>query len=140
MTKSSLKFFKNLSILSSTSSISAVFEPVNGTDLLADSTSLGNSWWYSEWFGPFWHRPGDQWIYHSPLGWMYVMQDEKTNAVWFYLEYLNGWQWTSPDVFPYFRTHSEARWSYFNKEKSTQANRLFYIYNAGNSNGDWKQY
>lgn len=126
--------------LSSTSSISAVFEPVNGTDLLADSTSLGNSWWYSEWFGPFWHRPGDQWIYHSPLGWMYVMQDEKTNAVWFYLEYLNGWQWTSPDVFPYFRTHSEARWSYFNKEKSTQANRLFYIYNAGNSNGDWKQY
>ena len=126
--------------LTASSSITAVFVPITGADLLSGSEALGNSWWYSDWFGPFWHRPGDQWIYHSPLGWMYVIQDQETLGVWFYLEYLSGWQWTKPDVFPYFRTHSEARWSYFNKDKSTQATRLFFIYNAEDSNGKWKQY
>lgn len=131
---------KTRMFLASSSSVIAVFTPLIGSDIVDGSNPLGNSWWYSDWLGPFWHRPGDMWVYHAPLGWMYVIQNKSTLGVWFYLEYLNGWQWTKPGVFPHFRTHSKARWSYFSADNSTQENRLFYIYDSSNSSGEWKHY
>ena len=50
----------------------AHFRLLTGADLISGSVQLGNSWWYSDWFGPFWHREGDLWAYHSVLGWMFM--------------------------------------------------------------------
>ena len=96
---------KTRMFLASSSSVIAVFTPLIGSDIVDGSTPLGNSWWYSDWLGPFWHRPGDMWVYHAPLGWMYVIQNKSTLGVWFYLEYLNGWQWTKAGCLPLTSGH-----------------------------------
>ena len=125
--------------LTSNTTLSAVFRAMKGSDLLSDATSLGNSWWYSDWFGPFWHREADLWIYHAPLGWIYIIPEDDTGSLWFWIDYLSGWQWTSKNIFPYHRAHSQAKWFWFNKEESTQESRLFYQYNDANGGGSWIQ-
>ena len=125
--------------LTSNTTLSAVFRAMKGSDLLSDATSLGNSWWYSDWFGPFWHREADLWIYHAPLGWVYIIPEDDTGSLWFWVDYLSGWQWTSKNIFPYHRAHSQAKWFWFNKEESTQESRLFYQYNDANGGGSWIQ-
>ena len=134
-TSTSTRFF-----LTANTTLSAVFRTVKGFDLLSDATSLGNSWWYSDWYGPFWHREGDLWIYHAPLGWVYVIPEDNLGNLWFWVDYLSGWQWTSKNIFPYHRAHSQAKWFWFNKEKSTQESRLFYGYNDASGGGAWVQF
>ncbi len=129
------KFF-----LTSNTTISAFFEPLKGFDLIKDASSLGNSWWYSDWFGPFWHRDADLWIYHAPLGWMYIFPETSNNGLWFWVEYLSGWQWTEKTIFPYHRAHTNAKWFWFNKEKSTQHQRIFFEYDDSNRGGNWVEY
>ena len=126
--------------LTSNTTLQAIFEPLLGNDLIANATMLGNSWWYSDWFGPFWHRDGDLWIYHAPLGWIYLIPENSAGSLWFWVDYLSGWQWTSSTVFPHFRGHSLAKWYWFNKEKSVQSNRLFFEYNDASGNGNWVQF
>jgi hypothetical protein len=126
--------------LTSNTTLQAIFVPLQGNDLISKATMLGNSWWYSDWFGPFWHRDGDLWIYHAPLGWIYLIPENSTGSLWFWVDYLSGWQWTSSAVFPHLRGHSLAKWYWFNKEKSTQNNRLFFEYNDASGNGNWVQF
>ncbi|MAL85156.1 MAG: hypothetical protein CMI23_02205 [Opitutae bacterium] len=129
------KFF-----LSSNKTISAVFEPLRGFDLVQNANSIGNSWWYSDWFGPFWHRDADLWIYHAPLGWMYIHPETQNGGLWFWVEYLAGWQWTEKSIFPFHRAHSDAKWYWFNQEKSTQEQRIFFEYTTSSGDGYWNQY
>ena len=126
--------------LTSNTTLQAIFEPLQGNDLILSATMLGNSWWYSDWFGPFWHRDGDLWIYHAPLGWVYIIPQDSTGSLWFWVDYLSGWQWTSSTVFPYLRGHSQAKWYWFNKEKSIQTNRIFFEYHDARGNGNWVQF
>ena len=126
--------------LTSNTTLQAVFLPLKGNDLISNATPLGNSWWYSDWFGPFWHRESDLWIYHAPLGWVYLIPENSTSSLWFWVDYLSGWQWTSSSVFPYIRGHSQAKWFWFNMEKSTYTNRIFFEYDDAIGNGNWIQY
>ena len=126
--------------LTSNTTLSAVFRAMKGSDLLSDATSLGNSWWYSDWFGPFWHREADLWIYHAPLGWIYIIPEDDAGSVWFWVDYLSGWQWSLKTIFPYHRAHTQAKWFWFNKAQSTQEARLFYEYNDANGAGSWIQF
>jgi uncharacterized repeat protein (TIGR02543 family) len=126
--------------LTSNTTLQAVFLPLKGNDLISNATVLGNSWWYSDWFGPFWHREGDLWIYHAPLGWIYLIPENNSSSLWFWVDYLSGWQWTSSNIFPYLRGHTEARWMWFHMENSTQSNRLFFEYDDSSGNGNWKQF
>ena len=134
-TSSETRFF-----LTANTTLSAVFRTIKGYDLLSDATSLGNSWWYSDWFGPFWHRDGDLWVYHAPLGWIYIIPEDSGGNLWFWVDYLSGWQWTSKAIFPYHRAHTQAKWFWFNKAQSTQEARLFYEYNDANGGGSWIQF
>ena len=74
------------------------------------------------------------------MGWIYIIPENNLGNLWFWVDYLSGWQWTSKSIFPYHRAHSQAKWFWFNKEKSTQEIRLFYGYNDASGGGAWVQF
>jgi uncharacterized repeat protein (TIGR02543 family) len=120
--------------------VTANFRLVTGADLIGESVQLGNSWWYSDWFGPFWHRDGDVWIYHSVLGWIFMDMQKEDLSVWFWVEYLDGWQWTTANIFPFIHTNSSAAWHWFDQNLSTTKTRLFYRYDDVTGSGSWIQF
>jgi uncharacterized repeat protein (TIGR02543 family) len=115
----------------------ANFRLITGADMINGSVELGNSWWYSDWFGPFWHRNGDLWAYHSVLGWMFMDPQKADLSVWFWVEFLDGWQWTTANIYPFIHTSNSATWYWFNKDLSTSKNRLFFKYTDSTGNGAW---
>ena len=56
---------------------------------------------------------------------MYIHPETQNGGLWFWVEYLSGWQWTENSIFPFHRAHSNAKWYWFNQEKSTQKQRIF---------------
>jgi uncharacterized repeat protein (TIGR02543 family) len=117
--------------------VTANFRLVTGADLINGSVQLGNSWWYSDWFGPFWHREGDLWAYHSVLGWMFMDLQKPDLSVWFWVEFLDGWQWTTANIYPFVHTSNSATWYWFNKNLSTVENKVFFKYSDSTGNGAW---
>ncbi|MBT3637997.1 MAG: hypothetical protein HN531_13750 [Opitutae bacterium] len=117
--------------------VAAKFRLVTGADLINGSIELGNSWWYSDWFGPFWHREGDLWAYHSVLGWMFMDPQKADLSVWFWVEFLDGWQWTTTNVYPFVHTGASATWYWFNKDLSTVEKKVFFKYSDSTGNGAW---
>lgn len=123
--------------LTKNTQVSAVFKIITGSDLISGSVPLGNSWWYSDWFGPFWHRDGDLWVYHSVLGWMFMDPQKQDLSVWFWVEFLDGWQWTTANIYPFVHTNNSATWYWFNKNLSTVKNKIFFKYSDATGNGSW---
>lgn len=123
--------------------VTAVFKIITGSDLVSGSVQLGNSWWYSDWFGPFWHREGDLWVYHSVLGWMFMDPHKADLSVWFWVEFLDGWQWTSPSIWTtrggFIHTNKDATWHYFDQNLSTAKIRYIYKYNLATGGGEWRK-
>ena len=115
----------------------AHFRLLTGADLISGSVQLGNSWWYSDWFGPFWHREGDLWAYHSVLGWMFMDPQKADLSVWFWVEFLDGWQWTTANIYPFVHTSNSATWYWFNKDLSTVEKKVFFKYSDSTGNGAW---
>jgi hypothetical protein len=124
--------------------VTASFRLVTGVDLIGGSVQLGNSWWYSEWFGPFWHRDGELWVYHSVLGWIFMDPQKEDLSVWLWVDYLNGWQWTTASIWTseggFLHSNTSATWHWFNKGISTAQSRLFYRYDDMAGNGSWLQF
>ena len=120
--------------------VTAEFRLITGADLINDSVDIGNSWWYSTWFGPFWHRTGDVWAYHSQLGWMFIDPQRADKSVWFWVNFLDGWQWTTSNIYPFIHTNKSATWHWFHKQMSTSDKRLFYKYDDAVGNGAWVTY
>jgi formylglycine-generating enzyme required for sulfatase activity len=91
-------------------------DPIFGTARWATQ-----NWWYSPWFGYFWHNPYKNWIYHTTLGWLYLYPVD-SNSIWAYAYSLNGrpyWLWIHRDHFPfvysqlsYDRTEPVGHWLY----------------------------
>ncbi|MBN38370.1 MAG: hypothetical protein CMI29_07875 [Opitutae bacterium] len=123
--------------LTKNTEVTANFRPVTGADLISGSVQLGNSWWYSDWFGPFWHRNGDLWAYHSVLGWIFMDPQKADLSVWFWIEFLDGWQWTTANIYPFLHTSNSATWYWFNKDLSTVKKKLFFKYSDSTGNGAW---
>ena len=117
--------------------VTATFRVITGEDLISGSVQLGNSWWYSDWFGPFWHRDGDHWAYHSVLGWMFMDPQKADLSVWFWVEFLDGWQWTTANIYPFIHTSNSATWYWFNKDLSTPSKRILFKYSDSTGNGSW---
>ena len=121
--------------------VTAAFKIITGSDLISGSVQLGNSWWYSDWFGPFWHREGDLWVYHSVLGWMFMDPYKADLSVWFWVEFLDGWQWTTPSIWStrggFIHTNKSATWHYFDQSVSTTKTRYIYKYNQATGGGSW---
>ena len=60
--------------------------------LALDSSELDDSWHHSDWFGSFYSVEGS-WIYHHPIGWLYVHPDEQ-GGFWFWDHKWDFWWWS----------------------------------------------
>jgi hypothetical protein len=72
-------------------------------------------WVYTKNFG-FYQSIGNQWIYHSELGWLYVAEENgESTFTWMWSEIL-GWIWTGDQhptnkiSFPYFYSEILSAW------------------------------
>ena len=52
----------------------------------------------------------DNWVYHSQLGWLYVVSDNQ-GGLWLWKHGL-GWLWTSSTSSPFYWMHSSTDWIY----------------------------
>jgi hypothetical protein len=98
----------------------------------ADMPKMGGGWRISNWFGSFQQFAKVDWIYHSELGWAYIVSDQK-DGMWIW-QNGRGWMWTQQGVWPYLFNHRNLGWLYL--VKSINGNPFFYDYTIGNySNG-----
>jgi hypothetical protein len=104
----------------------------NDSDIAGDSLghSIGVKGWYdSDWLGSF-YDAGDNWIYHTELGWLYSEKIDSSNF-WFYDEKLE-WIWTGPEHYDssnsdksFFYSEKTGNWLYF---MYVEGERYFYEY------------
>jgi hypothetical protein len=78
------------------------------------SKPMGQKWHSSTWFGNFMDI-GDNWVYHYPLGWLYVSKAEDGYWVWDARE--NYWWWTTDtldgtQIFPWIYSDESNGWVY----------------------------
>jgi hypothetical protein len=92
-----------------------------------DMPEVGGGWRNSDWFGAFLTYPDLDWIYHSSLGWIYVVKDQGT-GLWIWHSQ-HGWLWTQNGVWPYLYSNRASNWLYFMKKVNGQA--IFYDYETG---------
>ena len=89
--------------------------------LILESLSLGNLWYDSPWFGKFFWE-GASWLYHNPLGWMYI-HPASNDSFWLWHQNLKAWLWTNKDLFPQAYSGTELKWLYFHLD--SQDVRIF---------------
>lgn len=78
------------------------------------SKPMGQKWHSSSWFGNFMDI-GNNWLYHYPLGWLYVAQAETGYWVWDARE--DYWWWTTDifegtSIFPWIYSDEAKGWVY----------------------------
>ena len=94
------------------------------------STSLGNQWEVSEWFGSF-YKSLPNWIFHEHLGWFYYGKStEKSSWCW---NSIFQWFWISHDTYPYVFLEN-GRWLYIDPTSSIDSVNVYdFVQN------DWTQ-
>ena len=103
-------------------------EKIDPNAWFTDMPKMGGGWRSSNWFGPFQQFPKVKWIYHSELGWAYILSDQK-DGIWIW-QNGRGWMWTQQGVWPYLFNHTTLGWLYL--VKSINGNPFFYDYTIGN--------
>jgi len=78
--------------------------------LTLDSLDLNNSWYQSDWFGSFYSKEGS-WVYHHPIGWLYVHSDG-LDGYWFWDHTWKLWWWSKKEIFPWIYRDDSSRWDY----------------------------
>lgn len=85
------------------------------------SNSLGTSVekWKLNWFGYF-TVMGNNWIYHSEIGWIFPRPSTDLNQMWFWMDSM-GWLWTSSQYWgqgteQYLYSVEKNTWLYFQKD------------------------
>ncbi len=79
-----------------------------------NSTSLGNGWYDSNWFGIFMSKD-NAWVYHRRLGWLYI-QSVDLESYWIWDPVLDDWLWTDETFFPWTYSNALSSWYYFSLE------------------------
>ena len=86
------------------------------------SFTTTSGWKNSSWFGYF-YDPGNNWIYHQTLGWLYPV-DSGSSGVWFYHSSY-GWMWSNSSSYPWIYFYSLPGWRYYLSGKG------FYVADTG---------
>ena len=81
------------------------------TNVWDSATSVGNNWFFVEWFGYFYKVEGNGWVFNEKLGWFYTEWASSFDSVWLFHEDL-GWVWTTSEFFPYLYNPKTASWVY----------------------------
>ena len=92
-----------------------------------DMPRVGGGWRSSDWFGEFQQFSKIEWIYHSQLGWVYAVGDQK-EGVWLW-QRERGWIWTQRGVWPYLFQNQTSGWLYL--FRSINGIPVFYDYSVG---------
>ena len=72
---------------------------------------------------------GDNWIYHTELGWVYVNQpDQLLTSTWIWHETI-GWFWTGDKYFKWVYHHGLEQWLYW--EKSSKNSDVWFLRTQG---------
>jgi hypothetical protein len=88
-------------------------------NLVLGSLPVSKSWYESNWMGSFFFD-GGPWIYHIPLGWMYVYPAQN-DSYWFWNQQFGVWLWTNDKLFPQAYSGSGLKWLYFHiKEENVR--------------------
>lgn len=83
---------------------------------------------YVDWFG-FVDDYSFNRIYHGQLGGMWIGKDSVQEDLSINLDIMQGWQWTSNDVFPYIYRFSDGVWLYFDRAQYAPPNFPLVFYN-----------
>ena len=78
--------------------------------LALQSLQMGNSWFQSDWLGVFYSGEGS-WVYHHPIGWLYVHPDGQ-GGFWFWDHKWNLWWWSEKQAFPWIYRDESTQWDY----------------------------
>ena len=85
-------------------------EKVDPNAWFVDIPTAGGGWRSSGWFGQFQQFTNIDWIYHTQLGWAYVVSDQK-GGLWIW-QSAEGWMWTQEEVWPFLFKHKSNSWLY----------------------------
>jgi len=77
----------------------------------SDMPKAEGGWRSSEWFGEFRMFGQTEWIFHSELGWVFVVPDEE-RGLWLWHREL-GWLWTEEGTWPHLWRNEVFDWLYF---------------------------
>ena len=94
--------------------------------MFASAQDLGGGWYELAGFGMYYRGGNSGWVYHSNLGWAYVV--ENMDGYWFWTTQL-GWSWARTDLSPYFWNHPGQAW--FAYMLTNETSRIFYNATAG---------
>ena len=78
--------------------------------LTLDSSQLESSRYQSDWLGSFYSVEGS-WVYHHPIGWLYVHPDGQ-DGFWFWDHNWNLWWWSKNQAFPWIYRDDSSDWDY----------------------------
>ena len=84
-------------------------------ELFLSSIPLGNEWYDSPWMGTFFSKD-NAWIYHTPLGWLYVYP-LPNHSYWFWYDRFKEWLWTNEIIYPQVYSGTSLRWLYLFTEE-----------------------
>ena len=78
---------------------------------IRSSTILDGSskWRTGSWLGTF-YDPGQSWLFHPDLGWLYPV-DSDTSSAWLYHS-TRGWIWSNKSSYPWLYFQASAGWKY----------------------------
>ena len=100
--------------------------------ILINGYSLGNDWREASWFGTYYTKYFP-WVYHSSMGWVYIIQAQDGNAWMWQLKL--GWMWTDIDIFPYFLINSTRKWGFVGSDSRAGE---YYLFETGNEG--WSEF
>ncbi|MFC1452345.1 Stf0 family sulfotransferase [Verrucomicrobiota bacterium] len=107
-------------------------ETRRGDAYFADAAALSDGWKWLPWLG-YYYAVTFPWIRHSRLGWLCCHgPGASEDDYWFLLASL-GWLWTSEKAYPYFYSHNDSVWLYY-QEDGTVPGHWF----CNMSTGEWK--
>ena len=72
-------------------------------------TDLSSRWKKTNWFGNYYDN-GDNWLYHSQMGWVY--KSFSNFVTWFHVPKLNAWAYTNQSIFPFMYDFTQQKWIY----------------------------
>ena len=82
-------------------------------EALSEAVSLGEDWYYLDWFGYFaFDGSSDNWVYSLDFGWISVASSGTTEQFWFWSDSLSSWLWASEANPSYFYHWSYSSWVY----------------------------
>ena len=103
-------------------SVSAIFSPISDQENISHvpfwltGEDKGNNWKHLEWFGYYYLiNPTSAWIYHTKLGWIYLIENN-TDSFWSFIKG-HGWVWSKKDFFSRVYQSEGEKWIFLHKDK-----------------------